>query len=305
MQKQLSFRAMNTNVYVYVESEHQNENDMQHAMNFVQEIFQQVETIASRFLPTSELQQLNRSSEQHVTVSPILFDLLKQAYQAHMETDGVFNPGILPNLEILGYDRSMDVIKTDPPKVSEVVPIVEPLDTFPYELNETKHTIWLHQGAAIDLGGIAKGWTVDRAANILRHYGTGYVNAGGDIRFFGERSKPWNIGVENPFDQSQDIAVLSIPIGAVATSSTKKRKWKKGVQDFHHLIDPFTGTSTTSEIVSATVVAQTATQADVWAKTLLLVGSEKATEYIQKHQLEALFVGKNGEVRRISHAMVE
>jgi FAD:protein FMN transferase len=309
MIKQESFRAMNTNVTVYLEStadprNSEDDEELNTIVSLIQLLFNTVERICSRFIPTSELQQLNRSPEQLVTVSPILFDVLQQAHNAYKMTNGIFNPGISRNLQSLGYNRSFELIEREDLQSRHKQSDIRPILKFPYELDEKKRTVWLHHGMEIDLGGIAKGWTVDRATRDLRHYGRGFVNAGGDIRFFGIREDSWRIGIENPFDCSKDIATLSIQSGGVATSSTMKRKWKRENQMLNHLIDPSTGYSTTSDIVSTTVVAQTATEADVWAKTLLLVGPEQAMQYIQKYQLDVTFVDTNEVVRRVAHAMV-
>lgn len=294
------FRAMNTEMEIILESDR--EEDFSEAFESVQLLFAQVEQTASRFLPNSELVEFNRL-EGDIPVSPMLFQLLTAARQAFDETGGIFNPALLPELEAAGYDVSMerwpDERNLSAAKAARG-PFPRKFAGAPYEVVDTaKHIIRKRQDVRIDLGGIAKGWTADRAAELLAPLGAGLMNAGGDIRVFGNRKKPWIIGVEDPHAPDRDLGVLQVQTGAVATSSTWKRRWWNGGMWQHHLLDPNTGEPSETELVSVTVTAPTAAQADVWAKTVLLLGSDKGASWIRERNQYALLVDMNQQVRSV------
>jgi thiamine biosynthesis lipoprotein len=124
-------------------------------------------------------------------------------------------------------------------------------------------SITLGRGARLDLGGIAKGYAVDRAVAILAADGPCLVNAGGDLAVAGGA---WPVAVEGT------ELTLELTAGALATSGRDRRTWQRGGEERHHLIDPATGRPATSELLRATVVAPTAVEAEVLAKVAFLTG---------------------------------
>ena len=287
---------MNTTVELLLRTEE--DEQAEQAMLDVQELFFQTERICSRFRPDSELSQLNRSPGQPFNVSALLDTALLAAYSAYQHTAGLFNPGILPNLEQAGYDKTLEQVlaRTNAARSLPALP-VDP--AFPVEwLDRTKRQVRLLEGRQVDLGGIVKGWTVDRAAAHLARFGAGFANAGGDLRVFGKNDEPWEIGIADPFEPDQDIAYIPLSSGALATSSSQKRRWQQGDAWNHHLIDPATGLPSSSRIVSATVTAPTCKQADVWAKTVLLLGPEQGLEWIAKRGAHALLVDAERKIWR-------
>jgi thiamine biosynthesis lipoprotein len=129
------------------------------------------------------------------------------------------------------------------------------------------------------LGGIAKGWIVQRAAELLASFAEPCaVNAGGDMFFVGlpENSSTWAVEVENPLNPTRTVAVLHVGPGAVVTSSITKRRWKKDSSAMHHIIDPRSGEPARSGWLSVTVIAATATAAEAQAKALLVGGAAEA-----------------------------
>jgi thiamine biosynthesis lipoprotein len=311
IQDAFSFRAMNTRVEFQIrygsegDPVSKGEAEVASIRQAVVAIFEQVERICSRFLPDSELSVINRSLCQPISVSGLLFQILHHAERAYLKTGGVFNPAIYQRLHEVGYRYSMAdkegwkhtlfALQTEPPS-EDLIPIT----AFPYTLDHQKRTVTRKEGMGIDLGGIAKGWTVDQAATFLASHGYGFVSAGGDIRLFGQHKIPVSIALENPVDPSQDVGTLFLEQGAVATSSVAKRKWKAGNRWFHHLIDPRTGQPVSNGILSCTVSASTAMEADVWAKTLLILGPKRGIESMKKHRLQAFWIDQDGKVRSVS-----
>ncbi|TCP52184.1 thiamine biosynthesis lipoprotein [Tumebacillus sp. BK434] len=298
-----SFRAMNTGVELkLVPQQPLSAHELQEILTDVELLFQHVEGVGSRFRPDSELSQLNAAEGREVGVSPLLFDLLTAALAAYEETQGLFHPGLLTQLTEAGYDKSLELLE---PSAEEAHFTCDaPSAMAPFTLDAARKTVQAAPGVQLDLGGIAKGWTVDLAAGYLRQLGHGFVNAGGDLHVFGRRANPWKIGVMNPFAAEEQVGVLNLRHGAVATSSTYKRRWQKGARWLHHLLDPRTGRPTDSEIVSATVVAPSAVQADVWAKTVLLLGADAGTDFIRQRGARAVLIDQHQHVRSVAHDLV-
>lgn len=254
--------------------------------------FESVEDTCSRFKEESELSWLNQQIGKEVEVSNLLFNILMDALHFLKDTNGIFNPGILSAIENSGYTKSIEFIKgrelgassLSAPKVSNIQP---------YQLNEEKQTVILN--TRIDLGGIAKGWVIDRAADVLSKYGYGFINVGGDIRIFGKLPRPLNIGIEDPFDPAKMISSIQVSDGAVATSTSMKRRWKVNGRNKHHLIDAGTGESSESNIISSTVTAPTATEADVLAKVILLMGEEGGKSWISGKKNKAVIINQEKE----------
>ncbi len=151
------------------------------------------------------------------------------------------------------------------------------------ELDEDSERIFLPAGMEIDLGGIAKGWIAEQAAKILSQFAPACaVNAGGDMYLCGLPANQvgWEVSLEDPSNPEQDLALLRVGPGAVATSSITKRNWLLDGRLKHHLIDPRRGEPADTEWLSVTVIAPQAAAAEVFAKVLLIGGSDLAMELV-------------------------
>jgi thiamine biosynthesis lipoprotein len=279
MIRSIEFRAMNTSVMLAAEGERAIEG-LQVTKSFIDECEQRF----SRFLPASEVTALNRSAGEWIPVSRDLMEMLLLAMKYHNETNGIFDPAILRNLKRVGYDRSMDDIRTHgvdtcPASTQTLGPAFSEISLDPRD-----RTVRLPRGMEIDLAGIAKAWIVERAASLLNQYvPICGVSAGGDIQFIGRPSDgmDWDVILEDPRNSMDVIAQLHIPSGAVATSSIMKRSWMQGELVRHHLIDPRTGESAQTSWLSATVICSNVIDADVYAKMLLIDGAYAAERLLQ------------------------
>jgi len=247
----------------------------------VQALIASLEARLTRFSDTSELAQLNRAGGRWFHASDELFDVVSQAYHYVDETDGLFDPSTLDALEDTGYDRSMDMIRAygvaPRPRLSKP----RKYDFGAVQLDPGARGILLPHGMRLDLGGIAKGWIVERAAQELAAYSDACaVSAGGDMFMMGLPSgeEAWRVALEDPRDPDQTLAVLRVGPGAVATSSIMKRRWQQGNLVRHHLIDPRSGQPAETDWLSVTVIALHATAAEVFAKVLLIAGSSEAEQ---------------------------
>ncbi|MBI5565979.1 MAG: FAD:protein FMN transferase, partial [Chloroflexi bacterium] len=162
-------------------------------------------------------------------------------------------------------------------------------------------------GVRLDLGGIVKGWAVQRAAQQLAKYGPCLVDAGGDIMTQGTvpGTTHWTIEIADPFDRANDIASLRLRDRAVATSGIDRRKWQRGGTWQHHLIDPRTGQSAASDALSVTVIAPTTIEAEVYAKAVFVLGAEAGLYLIETHPALAACVVTTDDEALISSSFQE
>lgn len=216
----------------------------------------------TRFEPTSELSRLNASRGRWFAISAELESLLRESLRAFEVSDGLVNVAVLPALLAAGYTRDFAAGPTAITAAPRIPSLPEVLQLRPGEAR-------LVGGGAVDLGGIAKGWLADRLAE---HLGVNVlVNLCGDLfaRGGGTTGEGWPVGFG-------DKTLLLKDLGA-ATSGTTKRAWAGG----HHLIDPRTGRPAQTDLSEASVLARTATDAEIYAKVALLLGSRAAPAWLE------------------------
>jgi thiamine biosynthesis lipoprotein len=225
--------------------------------------FHRLEALLSRFLPTSELTRLNEEGE--LAVAPDLLAVVDAALAARELTAGRFDPTVHDALVAAGYDRSFELL----PVGGGAPVLVGKACGGGVEIDRETSRIRLDPGVKLDLGGIAKGYAVDRALGMLAAAGPALVDAGGDIAVTG---RPWPVGV----DTSEGTITLELSDGALATSGCDRRRWGGPEGERHHLIDPSTGRPADGELLRVTVAAAKALEAEVLAKALFLAGSARA-----------------------------
>jgi thiamine biosynthesis lipoprotein len=291
------FRAMNSAIVLAACGS--DTASIESGFRLARQFIEQSEQRFTRFSETSELAQLNRSAGAWFHASDAMFRVIQQAHRLSIETDGLFNPAILPALIQAGYDRSMDELKNGSPQV-ESPRVVEKHDFRLIQLDTATKSVLLPQGMQVDLGGIAKGWIAEQAAWQLASVSSACaVSAGGDMFLIElpQGETIWDIGLENPLEPDQDLALLHVLPGAVATSSITKRQWQRHGQLQHHLIDPRSGKPAQTEWLSVTVWAGQAAEAEVYAKALLIAGPQSADSLFKNQTSKAyLAVDKHGWV---------
>jgi thiamine biosynthesis lipoprotein len=223
----------------------------------------------TRFEPSSELSAFNASAGEWVAVSPELEALLRFALRAHQDSGGLVHAGVLDALLAAGYVGTFSQAATF--AGTRTVTLM-PLPRLPEILQVRAGWARLRVGHGIDLGGLAKGWLADRLAERLGE--NCLVNLGGDLyaRGAGPEGLGWPVGFGG-------TSVLLRDQGA-ATSGTRGRAWGQGL---HHLVDPRTGRPAESDLEEVSVVASNAAEAEVLAKTALLLGRAAASFYLECH----------------------
>ena len=227
----------------------------------------------TRFAPDSELSRLNAAAGHWVDVGPELEALLRQSLTAYATSFGLVHVGVLPALLAAGYTRDFAAGPT--PATGESV-IAPPL---PEMLEVAAGRARIASGAAVDLGGIAKGWLADRA--VERIGPNSLANFAGDLRArgLGPEGDGWPVGFGS-------TTVLLKDIGA-ATSGTGGRRWGERL---HHLIDPRTGLPADTDLVEVSVLAPTGAEAEVLAKTGLLLGRSAGARFLDERSLGSYLV---------------
>ena len=294
-----SFAAMNTEVEAIICLPASEQVVGEKALLQLQQLFHEVEAKLSRFKPDSELSRLNQADGHPFSASSLLFTIVQMAKEAAQMTSGIFDPTILPYLLAAGYDRSFEKLSDESDS-----PLYQMNGRFTWQdiaLNRDLSTITLPAGAGIDLGGIAKGWTVDRAVETLKQFPGYAIDAGGDMTLGGRMADGacWSVGVVNPLDTPDNLTVLELTDCAVCTSSTQRRRWRVEGVTAHHLIDPRNRKPAASEVISATIIAESAATAEVIAKTALILGPDDGIQFIRNRPgVKGILVLNDGELLR-------
>ncbi|MGB8645406.1 MAG: FAD:protein FMN transferase [Anaerolineae bacterium] len=277
--ERLEFRAMGCQMLAVVDSD---DPAAAAAVRQVSEWFEEWEQALSRFRAESELNRLNRSAGRPFQASEVLWQVVQAALTAAQVSGGIVTPAVLDALETAGYDKSFELIQD--PHTAHGAP--RPVgDWRAIQMDKTHRRIKLPEGMRIDLGGIAKGWAADQAVKRLSKFGPALVDAGGDVAVSGPMAngEGWPIGVADPANPESNLATLQLQSGAVATSGRDYRRWQANGQAQHHLIDPRTGAPADTDVLTATVIAPSAVEAEMAAKLTLIRGSLPGKRWLDEH----------------------
>jgi thiamine biosynthesis lipoprotein len=281
------FRAMGTTTSLLL-PERRNEE----GLRIVRELFAEWEQALSRFIPESELSQLNDHPGEPVPVSDLLYRVLATALTAARETQGVFDPAMLDQLVQLGYDRTFDELPANRP--DPIIPGEPGGGWRGIRVDTIRRRVTLPPGVKLDFGGIAKGMAVDAALARLREHGISpaLVNAGGDLAVDGvpPEEGQWILSVPGR-DRFWSVPLVR---GAVGTSGIARRHWQQGNITRHHLLDPRTGLPAESDLWSVTVVTDLCEQAEVAAKVAFILGSREGVAFLRRYRIPGLLVRLDG-----------
>ncbi|MGO9874885.1 MAG: FAD:protein FMN transferase [Acidimicrobiia bacterium] len=281
------FRAMGSDAHVIVVGADRAVLDAQVAR------IAELEQRWSRFIDTSEISELNRHSGAEIAVSADTRLLVERAVEAWRITGGGFDPTVLGDVIRAGYDRSFERLPDSVRSGSSM--FGKGASSIVVRLS----TVRLPEGVGFDPGGIGKGLAADLVATEARTAGaTGVcINLGGDLRVLGRPpvGQTWTVAIEHQL-AADPIALVALDEGAVATSTTLRRRWTVAGEARHHLIDPWTGEPSETDIAFVTVVAGESWIAEVLAKAELLRGSARLFDLIGGSGAEAFAVTIDGHV---------
>jgi len=266
-----------------------------------------LDAACSRFRADSEIVALDdaqadgRGRTLPVRISPLLAEALAVALRAARLTSGDVDPTVGGALSAAGYDRDFALVRPNGPAVRLTVRSVPGWREI--ELDEAAGLVSLPSGAQLDLGATAKAWAADRAvARIAGELGCGVlVNLGGDIAVAGDPPPGgWRIRVQDVTGRPEDppagpSAVIAIHSGGLATSSTAARRWRRGGDVLHHILDPRSGLPAAPVWRTVSVAAATCADANA-ASTAAIIRGEAALAWLTGLQLPARLVAESGAV---------
>ncbi len=292
-------RALGTDVRVVV-TRPERLDDVRSA---VQRVLADIDQACSRFREDSELSRLNATAGTERTVSPLLATAISHGLRAAQVTNGDVDPTVGTAMRLIGYDVDFaSVVSSGEPLVLTVQPIP---GWRSIRFNARTRSILVPRGVEIDLGATAKALAADlAAAAALESAGDGgvLVSLGGDIALAGQAPAPgWAIQVSDDSTAAFDSAAerISLTTGAVATSSTRTRSWRRGDVDLHHIIDPRTGGPVDSVWRLVTVVAATCVDANT-AATASIVRGRAAVPWLAGVGLPSRLVDNDDAVVRVA-----
>lgn len=251
----------------------------------------------SRFISNNELSNFNNSLSTSREVSKIMLALLQESQKYYFKTNKVFDPTIISSLKAVGYDKNFNELDSKITNQIDLNSIKESFIKRPKmsDLKTNENFVECSPGFQVDFGGIGKGYIVDlicqKFLNSINDY---WISAGGDIKVSGHQNDNlgWEIGVQNPSQPEQNIFTINTKgeeLG-IATSGIIKRHGLTGDYKWHHLIDPRTGLSVENEILSVTAISSSAIRADIFAKTVLILGETKGLEFIEQETDSACII---------------
>ncbi len=303
-----------------------------------------VDSLMSNYIKDSELAELNsKAGKEGVVLSEDTFYVIKKALEYSELTDSAFDVTISPLVKLWGFEEDSTAKGEGslPPETKRIswkdklasifqrpssegedehwkVPKEEDILRLKKLVNyrdiiivdENRREIKLaRSGTGIDLGGIAKGYAVDRACEILRAHNIEYalVNAGGDIRVLGGKpdGKPWRIGIQHPRYSDSVLDVVEVKDKVVVTSGDYERYFIVDGRRYHHILDPGNGYPA-SRCMSVTIVTNSALKGDALATGVFVLGPEKGMELIERlPEVEGLIVASEGNIEVSSGLKLE
>jgi thiamine biosynthesis lipoprotein len=239
----------------------------------------------SRFLPESELSQLNRDRREVVPVSPMMARLASAVRVAGSSSGGLVDATMVEEIERSGYAGDLSPGPTLAsalalaPARRPAAPASSP-GWRQLAVDQAHGLVRRPRTLRLDSGGVAKGLFADVLAERLAGHASFAVNCAGDLTLGGSRGVSREIRVESPFDGSV-VHTFEIRRGGVATSGIGRRSWLgEGGRPAHHLLDPSTGRPAFTGIVQVTALAPSALAAEVRAKAALLSGPARAPRWL-------------------------
>lgn len=264
----------------------------------VEQVFDEahrIDQLMSTYIEESRISDINRrAADEPVPAGGELFDLIQRSLDISVLTLGAFDV----TYESVGQHYNF---RNRQRPDAETVAEERKLISWEFvELDQSAGTVsFSEQGVRINLGGIAKGYVVERGANILRVNGVehGIVTAGGDSRLIGDRrGQPWMVGIRDP--RTVDQVAISVPLEdeAISTSGDYERYFEEDGIRYHHILQPSTGTPA-SGVHSATVFGPDAVFTDALSTSVFVMGVDKGLRLIGSlPDYESIVIDADGQI---------
>jgi len=275
----------------------------------IEEVFEEIDAIdeqMSNYKSQSELSQINReATSRAVQVEPSLFRLIQKSLQYSEDTGGAFDITVGPLMKAWGFFRGEGRV----PSAEELHTVLARVGYQHIKLDPLGRTIEFDvPGVELDLGGIAKGYAVDRAVGILRENGiTAALVSSGMSSIYALGAPPnevgWKIVVRDPFDSAVAADVVYLKNFSMSTSGNYNKFFKLGGRTYSHIMDPHTGMPV-ENMLATTVFAANATDSDALSK-LYVLGTEGSRQYLAAHpDIQALFYLPAGSEKKFKRVLL-
>jgi len=252
------------------------------ALDQAQKIIREIEAVCNVFNPESELSRLNRTAHREEFVcSPLLWEMICAADHYHKFSGGAYDPTVQELMKLWGFRRKRQTLPTE----AERTEAMKKTGWDKVTLNREKHSVrFAAEGIGIDLGGLAKGFALEKVLPALRETGIrrALLDLGGNIGCLtGDKFSPFRIGVRDPESPDRQIAVFETANECVATSGSYERYVIIGGRQYTHIMDPRTG-KPVSGTLSVTVVTPRGTDSDALSTAIFVAGEAFAEEVCRK-----------------------
>jgi thiamine biosynthesis lipoprotein len=245
----------------------------------------QLDEQMSNYKPESELSVINReAARQAVIVEPRLFKLIQVALGYSQETGGAFDPTVGPLMEHWGFFRGHGRL----PSTAEITQVLKRVGYRRISLDPPDRSIRFDEsGIELDLGAIAKGYTVDRVVDILRSDGiTAALVSSGTSSIYALGSPPgergWKVTVRDPYDARKPGDVFHLQNWSLSISGNYEKFFSIGGKTYCHIMNPRTGWPV-ENMLSTTVLAETTTESDVLSTSFFVLGPDGSRKLLADH----------------------
>lgn len=263
------------------------------AIKAAEEEINRLDAFLDRGNEESEIYKLN--AEKSAAVSEETAEIISKALSVSALTEGAFDITIAPVMDLWGFYSKEYHVPTD----EELNAVLDGVGYEKIQL-DGNHVV-LPENTSIDLGGIGKGYTSDRVAEILKSNGvsSAIISLGGNVHALGAKpsGEKWTVGIADPENSSSIIGKVKVRDRAVITSGGYQRFFEQDGKTYHHIIDPATGKSSESGLLSVTVISESGIRADGLSTALFVMGIDRAAQlWREGDDFEAVFVGDDGTI---------
>lgn len=298
----LSGSTMGTTYHVTVVRQAEDKLDQQQLQQAIDQQLQQINQQMSTYIADSELVKLNNAPVgEWVVVSENLFNVLMMSLELGWLSNGAFDITMGPLVELWGFGASVKADRGAIPSANQIQSALKNVGYQHIEFDITTNSIRKQLPVRLDLSAIAKGFGVDKVAELLLYagYKDFMVEIGGELRLQGSspRGTPWRIGIEQPDALSVGEVYSSVSVSgvAMATSGEYRNYFERDGRRYSHTLDPLTGYPIDHRLVSVTVIADSAAYADGLATVINVLGAEKGLELAAKQDLAVYMINKTAQ----------
>lgn len=295
----ISGETMGTAYHITVLERDGEATDQQALQQAIDEQLRLINRQMSTYMPDSELVTLSQAPVgQAVTVSDNLFDVLLLSMEVSWLSNGAFDITVGPLVDLWGFGPGGDKSADHVPPQQAIDRLLENTGFEYLELDLASASLTKRRDVHLDLSGVAKGFGVDKIAELLEYagYRNYMVEIGGELRLKGvsPRGQPWRIAIEepNPAELHSVHNALVLSDVGMATSGDYRNYFEKEGRRYSHTIDPKTGYPIRHKLASVTVIAETCAYADALATALNVLGPERGMQLAQQQNLAVYMIVK-------------